>query len=236
MPIQAKRKTYNGVLGLVALALKVQIMLERVVLSALSDGRAMNGDVEFTPSLLIDSKRRLVEGWSAMLALKERLLRVDGQAAQHTLLGLRESWMQLVHDLFEDIGRHLLSLVVEKMYFDVPCAHRETLDLLWDIWQDFLLGDDLHLSFNLSRSDQKLAFRLLRMRGGARLTSGMFVCPLTVVSAYREVRPKARRDRVEPCRGWLFCWLGCLCRLVMVGGIKGCQSICVARIIYAFER
>lgn len=53
-------------LGLVALALEVQIVLEWVILSALSDGCAVDCDIEFTPSLFRDSERRLVEGYSTM--------------------------------------------------------------------------------------------------------------------------------------------------------------------------
>lgn len=145
--------------------------------------------------------------------------------AQRTLLWLCECRMQLVHDLLEDIGRYLLSLVVEEVYFDAPCAHREALDLLWDIWQDSLLGDNLHLSFNLFGRDQQMVTCRWRMRNGVIVTSGMSVFLLPAVAKWCEESPQARR--VGSAVG------GCSWRLVMVGGMNVCRIIYVARRIYA---
>lgn len=92
VPIQLKKKTYNGVLGLVALVLEVQVVLERVVLSALSNGCAVNGDVEFTPSLFRDPEGRLVEGCSKLSVLGE------------VLGGLLSRWRNVLCFGFANVG------------------------------------------------------------------------------------------------------------------------------------
>jgi hypothetical protein len=54
------RRTYHLVLGLVALRLEVEVVVERVV-AALADCGEHNGHVKLAPALLIDAERRLLE-------------------------------------------------------------------------------------------------------------------------------------------------------------------------------
>jgi hypothetical protein len=53
-------QTYDLVLGLVALRLEVEIVIQRVV-AALVDRREHDAHVELAPALLVDAERRLLE-------------------------------------------------------------------------------------------------------------------------------------------------------------------------------
>jgi hypothetical protein len=59
--------TYDVVRGFIVLTLEVQIMLKWVVLTALANSRAVDSDVEFSPSLLLDLEGRFREGYSTRL-------------------------------------------------------------------------------------------------------------------------------------------------------------------------
>jgi hypothetical protein len=58
--------TYDGMFSLVPFSLKVQVVLEWVVLSSLSDGCAVDCDIEFTPSLFAYFEWRLAEGYCSL--------------------------------------------------------------------------------------------------------------------------------------------------------------------------
>jgi hypothetical protein len=87
-------------LRLIPLALKVQIMLQRMLAPAV---RARKHDihVELAPALLVDAERRLLE--RLLVLLKRRV--------------------QVVRRLFEH-GRHdLVARIVHQPDLDAPCAH-----------------------------------------------------------------------------------------------------------------
>lgn len=79
-------------------------------MASLSHSGAVDRDVEFAPALFGNLEGRLVEGCYGLVLV---LLQVSSwNREKGTLLWLRKGRMQLVHDLLEDIGWNLLSLVV----------------------------------------------------------------------------------------------------------------------------
>jgi hypothetical protein len=54
------RRTHHLVLGLVALGMEVEVVIERVV-AALADCREHDAHVKLAPALLVDAERRLLE-------------------------------------------------------------------------------------------------------------------------------------------------------------------------------
>jgi len=84
-------------------------MLQWIVLTSLSNSRAMDRDIEFAPSLFADLEGWLVEGYfTCPLVLLYACLWREGR----TLLWLRKGRMQLIHDLLEDGRWDLLALLV----------------------------------------------------------------------------------------------------------------------------
>jgi hypothetical protein len=67
-------------------------------------------DIEFTPALFGNLERGFVEGFYGLVLVLQHVSSWNRERG--TLLRLRKSRMQLVHDLLENIGWNLLSLVV----------------------------------------------------------------------------------------------------------------------------
>ena len=119
---------------LIPLALKVEIMRKRMI-PTLVRARKHNRHVELSPALLLDPERWLLK----------------------RLLVLIKARVQVVHRLFEAIGRHLIALVVQQPDLDAPAAHRETLHRR-GLGDGALLGDELHGALDLS---YRSAWRIL---------------------------------------------------------------------------
>jgi len=116
----------NGMLGFVALILEVQVVIQGMF-SALGHGGKHDLHVEFSPSLLLDT-----EGWFL-----------------EDLLGPLERGMQVIGNLFENVRRDIMALVIQQPYLYAPSPHREALYARVLISEDPLRRNKLDLAFDV---------------------------------------------------------------------------------------
>lgn len=98
--------TYDNVFAFIPLLREVQIVANGVIASPV-ERRERNLHVEFTPSLLVDLERRLLE----------------------CLARFGKGGMELVGSFLEDGRRHIFLAIVEEPDFYAPTAHREAFHL-----------------------------------------------------------------------------------------------------------